>query len=84
MVLCSGKLYYELDDKREKLRAEGKAQDVAIVRMEQVGEAPQILSPCCLPSSLLSPLWHSVLIVTDCESLRWGRRNACPGVNGVK
>ena len=40
VVLCSGKLYYELDDKREKLRAEGKANDVAIVRMEQVGGKP--------------------------------------------
>ena len=33
LVLCSGKLYYELADKRSEL---GSEEDIAIVRVEQV------------------------------------------------
>ena len=37
MILCSGKIYYELEQRREKLQR----NDVAILRVEQLYPLPQ-------------------------------------------
>lgn len=42
LLLCSGKLYYELNAKREEL---GNQAEVAIVRVEQV--ALRLIHSCC-------------------------------------
>lgn len=40
LLFCSGKLYYELVDERARRRKEGAANDVAIVRLEQIAPFP--------------------------------------------
>lgn len=46
LLLCSGKLYYELNAKRTELGSQG---DIAIVRVEQVHPCPAHL-PCIAPN----------------------------------
>jgi 2-oxoglutarate dehydrogenase E1 component len=40
LLFCSGKLYYELVEERQRRRKEGKGNDVAIVRVEQIAPFP--------------------------------------------
>lgn len=44
VVMCSGKVYYELAKKRAE---EKKEKEVAIIRLEQVSH-PRSLAACCL------------------------------------